>query len=125
MYLIFLVILQISVEYRYADGIEIIKEVMKKDSHKAAYPVVFTSMLRSGSDTDNEVFYPKDMKEVYALSQTPQVSLDHQVYNRDGKYVFVWDYVSQLYNEEEIKEYFNKYTKFIEKIAEENDWSLI
>ncbi len=114
-----------SVEYRYADGIEIIKEVMKKDSHKAAYPVVFTSMLRSGSDTDNEVFYPKDMKEVYALSQTPQVSLDHQVYNRDGKYVFVWDYVSQLYNEEEIKEYFNKYTKFIEKIAEENDWSLI
>ena len=65
-------------------------------------------MLRSGSDTDNEIYYPENMKEVYALSQTPQVSLDHQVYNRNGKYVFVWDYVSQLYDEKEIMNCFDR-----------------
>ena len=80
-------------------------------------------MLRSGSDTDNEIYYPENMKEVYALSQTPQVSLDHQVYNRNGKYVFVWDYVSQLYDEKEIMNCFDRYIEFIKEIADNNKWN--
>ena len=67
-----------AIENRYVNGIEIVKEISDENSNKAVFPVVFTSMLRSGSDTDNEIYYPENMKEVYALSQTPQVSLDHQ-----------------------------------------------
>ncbi len=77
-----------AIENRYVNGIEIVKEISDENSNKAVFPVVFTSMLRSGSDTDNEIYYPENMKEVYALSQTPQVSLDHQVYNRNGKIRF-------------------------------------
>lgn len=107
-----------AIENRYVNGIEIVKEISDENSNKAVYPVVFTSMLRSGSDTDNEIYYPENMKEVYALSQTPQVSLDHQVYNRNGKYVFVWDYVSQIYNEKEITDCFDRYVEFIREIAD-------
>jgi len=112
-----------AIENRYVNGIEIVKEISDENSNKAVFPVVFTSMLRSGSDTDNEIYYPENMKEVYALSQTPQVSLDHQVYNRNGKYVFVWDYVSQLYDEKEIMNCFDRYIEFIKEIADNNQWN--
>ena len=112
-----------AIENRYVNGIEIVKEISDENSNKAVFPVVFTSMLRSGSDTDNEIYYPENMKEVYALSQTPQVSLDHQVYNRNGKYVFVWDYVSQLYDEKEIMNCFDRYIEFIKEIADNNKWN--
>ena len=112
-----------AIENRYVNGIEIVKEISDENSNKAVFPVVFTSMLRSGSDTDNEIYYPENMKEVYALSQTPQVSLDHQVYNRNGKYVFVWDYVSQLYDEKEIMNCFDRYIQFIREIADNNQWN--
>ena len=112
-----------AIENRYVNGIEIVKEISDENSNKAVFPVVFTSMLRSGSDTDNEIYYPENMKEVYALSQTPQVSLDHQVYNRNGKYVFVWDYVSQLYDEKEIMNCFDRYIEFIREIADNNKWN--
>lgn len=112
-----------AIENRYVNGIEIVKEISDENSNKAVYPVVFTSMLRSGSDTDNEIYYPENMKEVYALSQTPQVSLDHQVYNRNGKYVFVWDYVSQIYNEKEITDCFDRYVEFIREIADNSRWT--
>lgn len=112
-----------AIENRYVNGIEIVKEMSDANSKKVAYPVVFTSMLRSGSDTDNEMYYPENLEEVYALSQTPQVSLDHQVYNRNGKYVFVWDYVSQLYDENEIKNCFDRYIEFIRELADNSQWS--
>lgn len=62
-------------------------------------PIVFTSLLNqyeASWETDDTLFnQPQD--DLYSISQTPQVWLDHQVMERNGELHFNWDVVEQLF----------------------------
>jgi hypothetical protein len=58
-------------------------------------PVVFTSAL--GFEQDNFLARRNLLKPVWGISQTPQVWLDHQVYESEGELRFNWDFVAALF----------------------------
>ncbi|MEM9341208.1 MAG: condensation domain-containing protein, partial [Bacteroidota bacterium] len=105
-----------AVEYRAKNGLELLRALNKNQPGKAVMPVVFTSLL-SGESADLENnFFPKEVKEVYAVSQTPQVVIDHQIYRRGDAYLINWDVVEEAFDCYEVNEIFGRYEKLINEL---------
>ena len=82
-------------------------------------------MLRDRHEKSEEIYQDKQITETFSISQTPQVALDHQAYNRNGTYTFVWDYVEELFDKNAIQQAFSAYMQLIQKLAEADDWNQI
>ena len=76
-------------------------------------PIVFTSTLGLGAE-DNA--YPFG-ELVSAISQTPQVMLDHQVIEYDGALICYWDAVENLFPPGLLDDMFAAYGNLIEQLA--------
>ncbi|WP_281848723.1 non-ribosomal peptide synthetase [Dyella sp. GSA-30] len=86
-------------------------------SHRAiTAPVVFTSTLDISESDGSVSDFPA--KEIFSLSQTPQVWLDHQVSEEAGALVVTWDFRSDLFDYDAIHTLFNSYVAAIEALAE-------
>ena len=86
-------------------------------------PVVFTSAL--GFAQDNFLARRNLLKPVWGISQTPQVWLDHQVYESEGELRFNWDFVAALFPAEQVERQFAQYGELLNRMAEEEScWQL-
>ena len=87
-------------------------------------PVVFTSALGLGTAEEKPLSSFLRDHLVYAISQTPQVWLDHQVLEQDGALVFHWDAVEALFPPGLLDDMFAAYCAFLEQLAtEEAVWT--
>lgn len=78
--------------HRDVSAIQVMRQLARRAGQAAAaMPVVFTSAL--GFEQDRFLAHASWMKPRWGLSQTPQVWLDHQVYESEGELRFNWDYV--------------------------------
>ncbi|WP_273450516.1 non-ribosomal peptide synthetase [Streptococcus ferus] len=106
-----------AMEHRHFDGIDFLKLLSKdkKSMTSAIMPVVFTCAL---FDTDFDSSRIQSIGEIqYAISQTPQVSLDNQITSLNGVLQVAWDYVDQLFDRDTISGMFNSYIEIIKEIA--------
>ena len=88
---------------------------------EVAMPVVFTSGLGLGKAlpaTPTAAFG----EQVWGITQTPQVWLDHQVTERDGGLYLNWDAVEELFEEGVLDAMFGAYRDLLERLAE-GDWT--
>ncbi len=79
------------VQYRKFEGSNILKMLSSGRAGKAIMPVVFTCMLEGNVSKVTKKRY--SFKEEYAISQTPQVVLDHHVRDDLGYLKISWDYI--------------------------------
>lgn len=82
-------------------GIEVMR-ALRETGQVAEFPVVFTSALGYGEAT-----VPLQGEWVYSQTQTPQVSLDHQVMVHQGCLLYHWDYPEQRFAPECIQTLFD------------------
>jgi amino acid adenylation domain-containing protein len=116
-----------NLEHRYVSGIEVLRELARtRGGQRALMPVVFTSLLGlTRSDRDAGGFaLPGQV--VYAVSQTPQVWLDHQVYEQEGALVFSWDVRDDLFPTGLMAEMFDAYCGLLRDLtAREEAWQAL
>lgn len=108
-----------NLDYRYVGGIQVMREInnMHDCSGTPIMPVVFTSDLAHVSS--------QMLKEVYGISQTPQVWIDHQVIEQNGSLVLNWDCVDELFPEGTLDKMFQCYTNLLDRLAADNEaWRL-
>jgi amino acid adenylation domain-containing protein len=89
----------------------------------ATMPVVFTSALGLGvrDAGDDAMRFFGD--QVYGISQTPQVWLDHQVFEEGGSLVFNWDAVEALFPPGVLDELFAAHCALVGRLAaDEGAW---
>lgn len=99
------------------DGMEVMRERLRRSAAaQPGMPVVFTSMLGQLPDDARPPFSSLG-KPVFAITQTPQVWLDHQVREHDGTLEASWDVVEGLFPEELIDEAFAYYETLVERLA--------
>ncbi|CAI1565611.1 Tyrocidine synthase III [Serratia quinivorans] len=92
----------------------------QSDGNKPIAPVVLTSLL--GIPLNDDRFLSDDYQgREYARTQTSQVWLDNKIYEKDGGLVIEWDYVSQLFSEQQISDMLNAYRQAIVALAND-DW---
>lgn len=89
-----------DLEHRHYSGVQVLRDLAREHgAHAALHPVVFTSHL-AGAGQDGDTFTPHLPAEiVYGLSQTPQVSLDYQVFEQSGGLNLQWDAREALFPE--------------------------
>lgn len=87
------------------------------------FPVVFTSLI----NPYQEALYQELQwlgEEVYMISQTPQVLIDHIVQEKDGNLHAYWDYVEEVFPENYIKSMFMVYTQILKSLVEDDSWNM-
>jgi amino acid adenylation domain-containing protein/non-ribosomal peptide synthase protein (TIGR01720 family) len=86
-----------DLDHRYVSGVRVLRELAARHGSVPSMPVVFTSVLGVAGDAlDSDPM--SDLGEVaYAVTQTPQVWIDHGVSERDGALEYKWDVVEELF----------------------------
>ncbi len=110
-------------EHRHFDGVQVIRELArgKREGNEALIPVVFTSVLGMGEQS--EELYPwAVLGEVgYFVSQTPQVWLDNQVSERNGQLIISWDIIEEVFPEGMPHDMLDVYENMLLRLAAEDE----
>lgn len=104
-------------------GVQVLREFarVRRDAPRVSMPVVFTSTLNLRSATSQQdaiEAFPLG-HVIYGISQTPQVWLDHQVSEMDGRLVCNWDAVEELFPDGLIQEMFDAYCLLVRRLADQ------
>ena len=94
-----------AVEHRSVSGVKVISRLSGQNYGKCVFPVVFTSLAGGDSGNDGSPI----LKELYSVSQTPQVALDFQLYERNGAISVVWDHVDEAFEDAELRDSFERF----------------
>ncbi|WP_406410589.1 amino acid adenylation domain-containing protein [Streptomyces sp. NBC_01614] len=108
-----------DLEHRYFSGVQVLRELTKMRGTLApAMPVVMTSLAgHPPQHEETELGVP-----VYGISQTPQVSLDFQVFEKAGGLTFNWDYLPAVYPDGLVQSMFRDFGALLEALGEEETW---
>ncbi|WP_327160216.1 amino acid adenylation domain-containing protein [Streptomyces zaomyceticus] len=103
---------------------EVLRELMRLQGglDQALMPVVMTSNLvfATAAKTPLEEL----LTTVFAVSQTPQVSLDEQVHEEEGTLLLNWDAVDELFPAGLLDDMFAAHTALLHRLAtDERTWS--
>ena len=101
-------------------GIRVLRELKKrrKISKSVSLPVVFTSLLGQKRPDGEESFLEKVS---FSVTQTPQVYLDHQIYEYNGELRFSWDIAKNYYAPGVIDKLFSDYCRSLRILASNFD----
>ncbi len=115
-----------DLDHRTVSGVEVLRELGRTTggAARAATPIVFTSTLDLG-DLDRGAAPETPLAElVYSISQTPQVLLDFQVMEREGRLELNWDAVDEAFLEGMLDDMFAVQGELLRQLASEPDaWS--
>jgi len=110
-----------DLDYRYASAIHVLREMTRRNGSRVSMPIVFTSTLGVRTLEHESDALDELGEEVFGVSQTSQVWLDHQVMEWKGQLRFNWDAVDALFPEGMIQDMFDAYCGFVERLVDEDD----
>ncbi|MDQ3936311.1 MAG: amino acid adenylation domain-containing protein [Actinomycetota bacterium] len=107
-----------DLDHRLFSGVKVQRELARASGGTAPrMPVVFTSLI--GTAVPEEAIGVREL--VCALTQTPQVHLDHQAIELDGELLVVWDAVDDLFPDGMLDAMFAAYGRLLRDLAEDAD----
>ncbi|MCP3368588.1 non-ribosomal peptide synthetase [Bradyrhizobium cajani] len=109
-----------GLSHRDVSGVWVLRELARhKGEPMATMPVVFTSVLGLPKDASLDLS-PAFPRQVYAVTQTPQVWLDAKVSeSRDGL-VLDWDGIDELFAPGVLDDMFATYVGLVTRLADEH-----
>ncbi|CAF4169364.1 unnamed protein product, partial [Adineta steineri] len=106
------------------DGVSFIRDLIQMhQTREILLPYVFTCGVDAEDmrekNVEHNIFF--DQEPVYAISQTPQVFLDHIVMEINGCLSINWTYVDSLFRKEMINHIHDTYVDLLVKLASFDD----
>lgn len=100
-------------------GVRVLRELRRANKlpSNTYYPVVFTSMLNSlvnGEISDQPTVLGET---VYSANQTPQVYLDHRIFERDGALLYSWFVADDAFKPGVVDRMFADYVRLLDAAA--------
>lgn len=112
-----------DLEHRSVSGVKVLREMSRQQGgHTVLMPVVFTSALALNASNRPVAGLADFGDRIYTATQTPQVWLDHQVFEEQGGLSLSWDTVDALFPENLIDSMFSAYTERILSLQDEAVW---
>ena len=115
-----------AMEHRYFSGVEVMREMAKRQHGKPfIVPYIFTSVTGMGANIGEES--QQELEEammgtnVFMASQTPQVILDHQIYERHGGLTCRWEVAQELFPDGLIDDMLDAYCNYLKRLADEEE----
>ncbi|MEQ8973602.1 MAG: amino acid adenylation domain-containing protein [Coleofasciculus sp. C1-SOL-03] len=112
-----------NLDHRYVSGVQVLRELARTQGQASAafMPVVFTSTLTQNTQNQPSVPMAWLGELIYSISQTPQVYLDHQVFEDAGTLILYWDAVEDVFPLGLLDDMFAAYCDFLNRLANEED----
>ncbi len=112
--------LAIDLDHREFSGLGVLEALAKARGRtgEVLAPIVFTSGLKHDLSFDGPGM--PDLELVHAISQTPQVLLDHQVFEYDGALRFNWDAVDDVFVDGVLDAMFDAYRALLIELSEDD-----
>ncbi len=109
-----------DLDHRAFSGVEVLRELSRRSGRVggAMMPVVFTSTLVHASET-TAAAGSLESRVLSGVSQTPQVFLDHQVFEHKGALSYNWDVVEEIFPQGLTAAMFDAYRGLLARLAEE------
>ncbi|KGR93054.1 non-ribosomal peptide synthetase [Burkholderia sp. ABCPW 111] len=110
--------------HRDVSALWVMRQLAQRHGRAAAeMSVVFTSAL--GFEHDRFLAHASWLEPRWGISQTPQVWLDHQVYESEGELRFNWDAVEALFEPDRLRAMFDQYVALLQRLASDaSAWRL-
>jgi len=113
-------ILYTDLKHRSVSGVDVIRELSKvSDTGNVSMPIVFTRHHSSGTVGKGSNHMSWLGNSNYAITQTPQVSIDYQLYEYDDEFTIVWDVAKDIFPKHMIQDMFNAHFKLLNLLATE------
>jgi SagB-type dehydrogenase family enzyme len=107
-----------DLDHRRVSGVRVLGELAhSRGGSASAMPVVFTSTLRNESAAEQAPLAWLG-EEAFAVSQTPQVWLDHQLGEDEHGLFLLWDAVEELFPEGFLDSMFESYLGLLNALAD-------
>jgi pyochelin synthetase len=108
-------------ENRYVSGVQVLRELTRLQGRisGALMPIVFTSTLGLSAPANP---LTKLGEVVYSVTQTPQVWLDHQVFESEEGLVLKWDVLEELFPAGLLDDMFESYCRLLTHLASGESW---
>jgi amino acid adenylation domain-containing protein len=110
-----------DLEHSRVSGVHVLRELARahNSAPRALMPIVFTSTLGASYGNDDEGIPIDWLGEIaYSISQTPQVWIDHQVFERHGALMFNWDAVEAIFPPGLLDAMFEAYQALLVRLAD-------
>ncbi|MEM7534549.1 MAG: amino acid adenylation domain-containing protein, partial [Chloroflexota bacterium] len=104
-----------DLDHHQFSGVEVLRELSRLYG-QTTMPIVFTSAL--GLPQENPNIFPFG-EPLYELTQTPQVTLDHVVFERAGRLCIHWDVMEDLFPSGLIETMFEANCALLTRLAED------
>jgi amino acid adenylation domain-containing protein len=116
-----------DLEHRVYNGVRVLRDLSQQRAGLpgVSMPVVFSSALGLGSMEEGSVVDTRLGGQLgnvsYTITQTPQVWIDHQVFENNGALNFNWDVVEELFPAGMIDAMFTTYCDLLLNLAESSE----
>ena len=111
-----------DLEHQQYSGVQVLRDLARNgdSAGNALMPVVFTSSLTQAAGGGGQSVNQVPSGHVYSMSQTPQVWLDHTVFEVAGELHYNWDAVEELFHDGVLSDMFKTYADLLERLSEDD-----
>lgn len=108
-----------DMEHACVAGVDLIRQLQAAQgaSSRPPMPVVFTSGIGLASGLKGFVIREEGWTHLHSHLKTPQVWLDHQVFEDEGDLVFNWDCVPHAFPDGLVRTMFDSYVQWLNQLA--------
>lgn len=107
-----------DMDHRLCSGIEVLREMARRrGASNSLMPVVFTSAVGLGNENDAAASSGGLGEFLYSISQTPQVWIDCQVIERQGRLDLSWDVREKVFPDGLIEDMFEAFKALVDRLA--------
>jgi len=113
-----------DLDYMQVGGVRVLQELHRARGREGSglMPVVFTSLLVHRLAKDQTTSPTAWLgQEVFTISQTPQVWIDHLVYEDSGTLFYNWDAVDELFPAGVLDAMFGAFEGLLQRLADEHE----
>lgn len=112
-----------DLDHRSVSGVEVLRDLREQPARAVgapSHPVVFTSGVGLAGDAEPPAAWIGE--EVYGVSQTPQVLLDHIVWDEGGRLRLAWDAVEGAFPDGWIPALLDAYVRLLHTLTRSDAW---
>jgi pyochelin synthetase len=101
-------------------GIEVMRELARHNGGRAAMPVVFSSTIGADESLASDDPLASFGELLHIATQTPQVWLENQLWERAGELIVAWHAVDGLFPPGLVADLLAAYQRLIDKLVEKD-----
>ncbi|MCL5225673.1 non-ribosomal peptide synthetase [Pseudomonas nunensis] len=114
-----------DIDHSVVSGVRVLRELSQaRGVQQTAMPIVFNSTLSEAAPelAEFNLADALNAKHMHSITQTPQVWLDHTLLELEGRLLFNWDSIDELFPAGMIEEMFIAYNALLDRLLEPAAW---